>query len=75
MLSWRDRNLTVLPEIPNPHLLENGVTVYLPSWEAYDEKGADLEGVGITPDVVIPSADRDFENRDPVLAKAISGVF
>ena len=56
---------------PKPHLLENGVTVYLPSWQAYDETGASLEGVGITPDVAIASQDSDFEKRDPVLAKAI----
>src|SRR5262245_2329716 len=57
---------------PQPHDLSNGVTVYLPSWRSLSVDGQELEGVGITPDIIVDSNPEDFQRSDPVLAKALS---
>jgi hypothetical protein len=57
---------------PQPHDLGNGVTVNLPSWRSLSLEGRELEGVGITPDVVVDSKPEDFQKADPVLAKALA---
>jgi C-terminal processing protease CtpA/Prc len=57
---------------PQPHDLGNGVTVFLPSWRSLALDGQELEGVGITPDVVVDSKPEVFQRSDPVLAKALA---
>jgi hypothetical protein len=56
---------------PKPHELGNGVTVFLPSWKDLLADGSLLEGVGITPDIVVKATRADFERRDPVLDAAL----
>jgi C-terminal processing protease CtpA/Prc len=59
---------------PQPAELGNGVTVYLPSWRAYQVDGTPLEGVGITPDVEVATTTEDLQAKDPVLDAAVSVV-
>lgn len=49
---------------PIPRELSNGVTVYLPSWQAYTLDGKLIEGNGVDPDVEIITSKKDFENND-----------
>ena len=56
---------------PQPHDLGNGLVVMLSSWRSLDLDGRELEGVGITPDVVVDAGPGDFATADPVLAKAL----
>lgn len=55
---------------PQPYELANGVTVYLPSWQAYSMVGKLIEGNGIEPDVLIETKDGDFDESD-VLVDAV----
>jgi C-terminal processing protease CtpA/Prc len=55
---------------PQPHLLANGVTVYLPSWKAMLPDGTVFEGKGIAPDIEVLSNAKELQHRDPVLEKA-----
>lgn len=58
---------------PKPVTLSNGVTVYLPSWQAMDKKGKVFEGLGLEPDIKIVENDKTrFVKSDPVLEYAIS---
>ncbi len=59
---------------PQPVELGNGVTVYLPSWRAYQADGNPLEGVGLTPDVEVATNAADLPAKDPVLEAAVSVV-
>lgn len=56
---------------PRPHELPNGITVWLPSWRATDASGHVFEGVGIAPDVEVPTTPADFRERDPILRAAL----
>ncbi len=56
---------------PQPHLLANGVTVYLPSWKAMLPDGAEFEGRGIAPDLEIKATSDDFAKRDLLLERAV----
>jgi hypothetical protein len=56
---------------PKPHDLGNGVTVYLPSWQALMPDDKLLEGVGVEPDVAVPVRPSDFARGDPVLEAAL----
>lgn len=56
---------------PQPHDLQNGVTVFLPSWKAMMPTGEEFEGKGIAPDVVVAATADDFKSADPVLAAAL----
>jgi hypothetical protein len=58
---------------PQPHQLANGVTVYLPSWNAMLPDGTSFETRGITPDVEVKYSG-DMTASDPVLTKAIEIV-
>lgn len=49
---------------PIPRELSNGVTVYLPSWQAYTLDGKLIEGNGVEPDIEIITSKKDFENND-----------
>jgi hypothetical protein len=55
---------------PKPLDLGNDVTVYLPSWVDMMPDGTELEGKGVTPDVVIKTTPEEFKDADPILQKA-----
>lgn len=57
---------------PQPHDLGNGVTVYLPSWKAMFLDETMLEGVGIAPDLEVPTTPADLQKEDPVLRAAVA---
>jgi C-terminal processing protease CtpA/Prc len=57
---------------PRPHDLGNGVTVFLPSWKDLTPEGEEIEGIGIPPDIEVPTSPSDFQTADPVLAKALA---
>jgi len=56
---------------PQPNPLANGVTVYLPSWQAFTADGEWLEGKGIAPDIEVPTGSAEFQRADSVLAAAL----
>jgi carboxyl-terminal processing protease len=56
---------------PQPIQLANGVTVFIPSWQAVFPDGSPLEGRGIPPDVEVDSRGGDFSKSDPVLQRAV----
>jgi len=56
---------------PKPVDLENGVTVWLPSWKALRPDGTCFEGEGIKPDVRVGAGRRQLSRRDPVLEAAL----
>lgn len=58
---------------PQPHQLANGVTVYLPSWNAMLPDGTSFECKGITPDVEVKISG-NIAASDPALTKAIEIV-
>jgi len=53
---------------PQPHPLNNGVTVMLPSWQAFLPDGSPLETIGITPDIEVSAG--DSRTQDAVLDRA-----
>lgn len=55
---------------PIPYKLSNGVTVYLPSWQAYTLDGKLIEGNGVEPDIEIITSKKDYENKD-VLVESV----
>lgn len=57
---------------PQPHELDNGVTIYLPSWKDMLPDGSTLEGVGVKPQVEVKAQPKDFDDADPVLDAALS---
>lgn len=56
---------------PQPHDLGNGVTVYLPSWQAMLPDGTCFEGKGIKPDITVNAGPEQFKHDDLVLAEAL----
>ncbi len=56
---------------PKPHDLGNGVTVWLPSWQAMDAEGNMFEGVGIDPDIAVDAPPERVMRADPVLDAAL----
>jgi hypothetical protein len=59
---------------PIPSELSNGVTVYLPSWQAYTLDGELIEGNGIEPDIEIITSKKDFENEDILIEKVLKMI-
>lgn len=59
---------------PRPVDLGNGVTAMVPSWRSLRADGTPLEGVGIAPDIRVPTAPADFRGRDPVLDAALAAL-
>ena len=51
---------------PRPVELDNGVVLYVPTWQALDADGKPLEGIGIAPDVEVP-----WGGGDPVYDRAL----
>jgi hypothetical protein len=56
---------------PKPHLLDNGVEVFIPSWKALRPDGTCFEGQGLKPDIEVPAKSSSFKKRDPVLERAL----
>jgi len=56
---------------PKPFALPNEVTIYLPSWKAMLRDGGEFEGVGIAPDILVPTTPNDFLKNDPVIEAAL----
>ena len=56
---------------PKPHELPNGVRLVLPSWQDLRPDGSCFEGEGLAPDVEVPAVPKDFEEKDPILEKAL----
>ncbi len=56
---------------PKPHDLGNGVTVYLPSWQALLPDGTCFEGKGIRPDILIKVRPDQITTKDPVIEAAL----
>lgn len=57
---------------PQPYTLSNGVTIYLPSWQAYTLDGKLIEGQGIEPDIEILTNKEDFQKKDILFEKVVS---
>lgn len=57
---------------PKPHVLENGVEVYVPSWKALRPDGSAFEGEGIEPDIIVETQPGGFKRDDPILRRALS---
>jgi len=57
---------------PQPHTLENGVTLYLPSWKAMRPDGTCFEGEGIQPDVIVKAKPKTFTKSDPIIERALN---
>ncbi len=56
---------------PKPHDLPNGVTIFLPSWQDLRLDGTCFEGEGLAPDVEVAADPKDFEEKDPILERAL----
>jgi len=59
---------------PTPRELSNGVTVYLPSWQAYTLDGKLIEGNGVEPDIEIITSKKDFENNDILIVDVLKMI-
>ena len=59
---------------PQPIVLGNGVTVYLPSWRAMFADGTYSEGVGIAPDIEVKATAQNLAKGDPVIEAAIKAL-
>lgn len=56
---------------PQPHVLADGLTVMLPSWQALQPDGSTIEGEGIHPHIHVEGEPADFAEGDPVLREAL----
>jgi hypothetical protein len=59
---------------PIPYDLPNGVTIYLPSWQAYTLDGQIIEGNGIKPDIEIVTSKKDFQDKDILFEKVVEMI-
>lgn len=59
---------------PVPHKLSNGVTIFLPSWQAYTLDGKLIEGSGVDPDIEIVTSRKDFEKEDILIQKVLKMI-
>jgi hypothetical protein len=55
---------------PQPCDLGNGVTVFLPSWQAMRPDGTCFEGTGIAPDILVKVRPGQITTADPVIEAA-----
>lgn len=53
---------------PKPHVLPNGTTVLVPSWEDMQPDGTPIEGRGIAPDIAVQWVEG---HGDPVMSRAM----
>jgi C-terminal processing protease CtpA/Prc len=56
---------------PKPHDLPNGVTVFVPSWQALRPDGSCFEVEGLKPDVVVDVSPEALGVTDPILERAL----
>ena len=56
---------------PQPYDLGNGVTVFLPSWQAMLPDGTCFEGKGIQPDILVKTTQSEITTSDPVIEAAL----
>lgn len=56
---------------PQPHSLENGVEIFVPSWKAMRPDGTCFEGEGIKPDIKVRTSAASLRKRDPVIKRAL----
>ncbi len=56
---------------PRPHELGNGVTLWVPSWQAMTPDGLPFEGLGIEPDVHVKTTPALIATEDPVIRRAL----
>lgn len=59
---------------PVPRELSNGVTVYLPSWQAYTLDGKLIEGNGVNPDIEIITSKKDFVDNDVLVEDVLKMI-
>lgn len=59
---------------PVPHKLSNGVTIFLPSWQAYTPDGKLIEGSGVDPDIEIATSRKEFEKEDILIRKVLKMI-
>jgi hypothetical protein len=57
---------------PRHTVLSNGVKVYLPSWRLLLPDESELEGVGVAPDIEVPTTTAVLATQDPVLDRALT---
>jgi hypothetical protein len=57
---------------PMPYTLSNGITLYIPSWQAYTLEGKLIESNGIEPDIEILFNKEDFQKKDVLFEKVMS---
>ncbi len=54
---------------PQPYTLSNGITLYIPSWQAYTLDDELIEGNGVKPNIEIITKPEDFKDRDVLIEK------
>lgn len=59
---------------PKPFVLDNDVTVHIPSWKALRPDGTCFEGEGIKPGIKIEESPEAFERGDPIIMTALEVV-
>ncbi len=59
---------------PVPYVLSNGVTVYIPSWQAYTLEGKLIEGNGIQPDIERITTRKDFQDKDGLVDEVMNMI-
>lgn len=59
---------------PIPHTLSNGVTINLPSWQAYTLDGRLIEGNGVEPDMEIKTTKADFLTNDALFESVLNMI-
>lgn len=59
---------------PVSHTLSNGVTINLPSWQAYSLDGKLIEGNGVEPDIEIKTTKKDFSTKDTLFESVLMRI-
>ncbi len=59
---------------PKEYVISDSVSVFIPSWQAYDMDGNLIEGNGILPDVRLAFSEEQFNNSDPVFEYLINEI-
>lgn len=59
---------------PIPYVLSNGVTVYIPSWQAYTLEGKLIEGNGVQPDIERITTRKDFQDKDGLVEEVTNMI-
>lgn len=59
---------------PKPYTLANGLTLYVPQWQALNMDGNLIEGKGIEPDILLDFPSEGFLNDDPLFRESLHMV-